>query len=117
LGKIFGRGKNGKPEKTKGDGGPDRGLSYDQAKSVAGGEEKIARVELASREDVRPEILYYLAEDQSPDVRREIARNPQTPRQADKMLAADIDDEVRCVLASKIGRLIPGLSDRKSKKL
>ena len=33
-----------------------------------------ARRDVARRLDTRPEILYYLAEDSSPEVRRDIAR-------------------------------------------
>ena len=92
-------------------------LSYAGAKKLARVEDPGTRIELASRTGLRPEILYFLAEDESPDVRREIARNSETPRQADKLLATDVDNEVRCELAQKIGRLIPGLSDKESSKL
>lgn len=92
-------------------------LSYENAKDLARKEDSATRIELAGRTDVKPEILYFLAEDESPDVRREIARNSQTPRHADRLLATDIDDEVRCELAQKIGRLIPGISDQESSKL
>ncbi len=85
-------------------------LSYDESKSIArqGGAE--TRRKLAARRDVRPEILYYLAADDLVEVRREIATNTQTPRQADHLLVDDVDDEVRCELARKIGRLAPNLS-------
>jgi uncharacterized protein (DUF2336 family) len=64
---------------------------------------------LAARRDVRPEILYYLAADALVEVRREIATNISTPRQADRLLVDDVDDEVRCELARKIARLAPAL--------
>ncbi len=89
-------------------------LTYDEAKKLARNHNTTTRVKLAGRTDLRPEILYFLAEDESSEVRREIARNSKTPRQADKLLATDVDDEVRCDLAQKIGRLIPGLSDAES---
>lgn len=92
-------------------------LSYEDAKKLAREEAPDTRIEVAGRTDVRPEILYFLAEDESADVRREVARNTETPRHADKLLATDVDDEVRCELAQKIGRLIPGLSDKESSKL
>ena len=50
-------------------------------------------------------------------MRVKIAANTATPRQADKILARDTDDEVRKVLAQKIGRLIPGISETESEKL
>lgn len=43
-------------------------------------------------------------------MRREIASNEKTPRQADRLLADDVDDEVCCYLARKIGRIAPNLS-------
>ena len=50
-------------------------------------------------------------------MRREIAANASTPRQADRVLAEDVDDEVRCELAQKIGRLVPRLSDEEKDHL
>ena len=40
------------------------------------------RRELASNRTTKPEVLYFLAEDKSSDVRRKIAANVKTPRQA-----------------------------------
>ena len=85
-------------------------VSYGQSKDLARHGDGDARRKLAARGDVRPEILYYLAADDLGDVRREIAANEHTPRQADRLLVDDVDDEVRCDLARKIGRLAPGLS-------
>ncbi|NVJ97716.1 MAG: DUF2336 domain-containing protein [Alphaproteobacteria bacterium] len=64
---------------------------------------------LAKRTDARPEVLYFLAEDASPEIRRAIAQNPSTPIQAAEKLTSDEDEEVRSELARKIGRLVPGL--------
>jgi uncharacterized protein (DUF2336 family) len=85
-------------------------LSYDQAKIIASDQNPAVRKELAERQDVKPEILYFLAEDPDPTVRREIAKNEATPRQADAMLVQDIDVEVRSLLADKIARLAPNLN-------
>ena len=85
-------------------------MSYDDSKTMARDHDSKTRRKLAAREDVRPEILYYLATDDLVEVRREVATNCQTPRQADHLLVDDVDDEVRCELARKIGRLAPGLS-------
>jgi uncharacterized protein (DUF2336 family) len=68
------------------------------------------RQRLAARTDLRPEILYYLAENPSALVRREIALNEATPAHADVLLARDGDEVVRCELARKIARLAPHLS-------
>ena len=89
-------------------------LSFDDAKQLVLDKDTQVRSELARRGDLKPELLYYLAEDQSAEVRRNIAANPETPRQADMLLAKDVDEEVRCDLALKIGRLIPGLSDQET---
>ncbi|MCH9019850.1 MAG: DUF2336 domain-containing protein [Proteobacteria bacterium] len=91
--------------------------AYDEAKAVARHADSEVRRGLASREDAQPEILYYLAEDESPVVRRAIAINPSTPRHADRMLAEDVDDEVRCELARKIGRIVPRLSQEVRKQI
>jgi uncharacterized protein (DUF2336 family) len=84
-------------------------LSYKDAKRLASADDPNVRRELAARDDVQPEILYYLAEDSAPEVRREIAANSATPRQADALLANDDDDEVRVSIARKISRLAPQL--------
>jgi len=69
------------------------------------------RKQLAARKDARPEVLYFLADDSSPEVRRQIAGNPSTPPQADEKLKDDESEEVRAELARKIGRLVPGLEE------
>lgn len=85
-------------------------LSYEEEKHLARHGDIAVRTKLAEREDVRPEILYYLAEDPDPQVRRRIAANSRTPVHADLILARDADDVVRIDLAAKISRLAPGLS-------
>ena len=66
---------------------PDPKLSYDESKRLARDGDAAVRVHLAAREDVRPEVLYFLAEDDSAEVRGCIAANLSTPRQADLVLA------------------------------
>ncbi|NIA71285.1 DUF2336 domain-containing protein [Pelagibius litoralis] len=63
------------------------------------------RADLASRDDLRPELLYYLSQDPSSEVRRRIAANERTPRQADLVLARDKDEKVRTELAAKVAEL------------
>jgi hypothetical protein len=65
---------------------------YETSKTVASGDDVRQRRKLATRGDARPEILYYLAEDEDTKVRRAVASNPTTPRQADLILADDRDD-------------------------
>ncbi|HIJ62519.1 MAG TPA: DUF2336 domain-containing protein [Rhodospirillaceae bacterium] len=85
-------------------------LTYEQARELARHEDPEVRRQLARRRDVRPEILFFLAEDPEAEVRREIAANLSTPAHADLRLAADADASVRSDLAQKIARLAPGLS-------
>lgn len=83
---------------------------YEEAKRLARDPNVAVRRDLAARQDLRPEILYFLAEDQAPEVRRVIAGNEATPYQADELLARDRDEAVRTELAQKVARLLPGLS-------
>ena len=83
---------------------------YEKAKKTARHGNTRARRRLAQRQDVQSEILYFLAEDPEPEIRRVIAGNPTTPAHADLLLARDGDEEVRAGLAAKIGRLAPELS-------
>lgn len=90
---------------------------YEKAKSIASAGDKTARRKLAGRDDVPPEVLYFLAEDPEPEVRRAIAVNLATPMQADLLLAGDVDEEVRYGLAGKIARLVPGLTEKAQERL
>jgi uncharacterized protein (DUF2336 family) len=92
-------------------------LTYEKAKELAGHEDEAVRAELAQRDDVRPEILYFLAEDPSPRVRRLIAENRATPPHADLILARDDDQAVRGGLAEKISRLAPGMDPGEQDKI
>lgn len=80
-------------------------LSYSESKELAETGSDRDRATLASRSDLRPELLYYLSQDPSSEVRRRIAANEQTPCQADLMLANDADVKVRTELASKVAEL------------
>lgn len=84
-------------------------MEYEEAKKLAAAGNERERRELAGRDDLRPELLYFLAEDKSREVRRAIAGNNATPRQADLLLAGDQDEGVRELLAAKIARLAPNL--------
>lgn len=85
-------------------------ISYEEARDLAAAEDPDMRAKVAERHDIQPEILYYLAEDTSVEVRRRVARNAHTPPQADLLLAGDSDQEVRAGLAAKIARVAPGLT-------
>jgi len=85
-------------------------LEYEQAKKLAMDKDVNVRLKLACREDLAPEILYFLAEDPNPQVRRAIAQNISAPRKADLLLSQDADSDVRSDLASKIEKILPDLS-------
>ncbi|MFM2041945.1 MAG: hypothetical protein RLY86_521 [Pseudomonadota bacterium] len=85
-------------------------LGYDAAKAMAADPDPSVRAGLAARGDVRPELLYYLADDDEPAVRRAVAANALTPVRASTRLARDRDDEVRALLAGKLARLLPHLT-------
>ncbi len=89
-------------------------MSYAEARASLERHAHDARLFLAARTDVEPEILFYLANDETTEVRRLVAANSSTPQQANKLLAADGDEEVRLALAAKIGRQVsdPGLTPR-----
>ena len=91
-------------------------LTYQEARDALESHSSQVRKELASREEVEPEILYYLAEDGSADIRALVAANPNTPQQANLILADDENEEVRYELAAKISRLIPHLSENETEK-
>lgn len=80
-------------------------LSYEESRELARSGSDRTRVDLAQRLDLRPEVLYFLAEDPSSEVRRHIAANAKTPRQADLILARDADEAVRAELAAKVSKL------------
>ncbi|MBI5165376.1 MAG: DUF2336 domain-containing protein [Magnetospirillum sp.] len=98
-------------------GGTDRPVGYEEARQLAGHADPRVRAELAGRSDIRPEILYFLAEDSAADVRRQVANNPDSPPQADLLLAGDSDDGVRSGLAAKIARFAPGLTAHEQDRL
>ena len=82
-------------------------LSYEEARAILEEKNHAAKLELARRDDARPEMLYYLASEQSSEIRREVARNALTPHHANRLLAEDKQDEVRVELARKVARLLP----------
>jgi uncharacterized protein (DUF2336 family) len=86
-------------------------LDYAQARSMLEQGSTAAHQALASRTDIAPEILYYLAESPLPAVRAIVAANHATPMQANANLARDSQDDVRGELARKIGRLLPGMDE------
>ena len=82
---------------------------YEQAKALARHPDAAVRANLVRRGDLSPELLYYLADDEAPEVRRAVVVQPALPVQAPPRLARDGDGEVRTLLAAKLARALPGL--------
>jgi len=59
-------------------------IAYDDAKAMLIDGKEVERLALAKK-DVSPEVLYYLAEDEQPEIRVAVASNPSTPIHADKI--------------------------------
>lgn len=86
-----------------------RQLSYEDARAALETHRASVERELAARTDAEPEMLYYLADRGEGDARKRVAANATAPAHADRLLADDVDPEVRAELAKKIGRLLPDL--------
>jgi uncharacterized protein (DUF2336 family) len=68
------------------------------------------RVRLSAGQGTEPDVLRDLAGDAAVTVRAALAMNPAAPPEANNALAADRDEKVRLLLASKLAALLPGLS-------
>jgi uncharacterized protein (DUF2336 family) len=92
-------------------------IPYDESKRLSASGNPAERRRVAEHDGVRPELLYFLANDPDPTVRAAVAANQATPVQADLILARDGDEAVRHDLARKISRLAPGLSAQEHDRL
>ncbi len=92
-------------------------LTYEQARELSSSKDPRVREAVAAHPEVNPEILYFLAADAEPQVRRQAAINLSTPHQAHLKLAEDDDGQVRTGLAEKIARLAPDLDADDQDKL
>jgi uncharacterized protein (DUF2336 family) len=70
--------------------------------------------DLATRTDAGADVLHYLAVHGAPATRAAVAANPAAPAHTNRYLADDESEDVRAELAAKIARLMPGLSERES---
>ena len=92
-------------------------MEADEMAIAENGTEKQRQL-LAQNERTSQEILYYLAEkDPSKAVRKSVAGNPSTPAQAAPILAKDQDEDVRIVLARRLVKILPDLSQDKYSQL
>ncbi|GLQ05448.1 DUF2336 domain-containing protein [Sneathiella chinensis] len=92
-------------------------VGYEESKRLATNRDEEVRAELAASPSVKPEVLYYLTDDGSEVVRRNVAGNANTPVLAQKRLATDEAPEVRAELARKIGKVIPDLTGEEAEQL
>lgn len=91
-------------------------LSYEEAKARIQSEDPNVRADIAARRDAQPEVLYYLAEDPSAEVRARVAANHATPYQADVLLSEDREEVVRVSLTEKVARILPELGPADHKR-
>jgi len=75
-------------------------VDYEQAKTLSADPDARQRRKVAQQPGVRPEILFYLADDADVGVRAAVAENRATPRHADLVLTRDGDESVRARLAA-----------------
>ncbi len=92
-------------------------IPYEESKRLSVSTDVSDRQRVAEHTSVRPELLYYLANDPDPRVRAAVAGNEATPVQADLLLARDREAAVREDLAHKISRLAPGLTATEQDRL
>ena len=93
------------PQRRNTDKQPTLGAA--EAMAIARSDDIEARQRLAARNDIAPELLFYLAEDAEPAIRTIVATNPITPRQADEFLARDGEESVRVAVATKMAKVAP----------
>lgn len=92
-------------------------LDGDEKVIAENGNEK-DRLMLARDVSTSQEILYYLADkDPSTAVRRAAAGNPSTPLQAAPILSKDKDEDVRLIIARRLVKILPPLSQDKYSQL
>ncbi len=84
-------------------------LTYEEAKRLARHEDPKVRRARAARQDLGPEILYFLSEDPSVQVRQAAAANTATPGKVNLKLSGDADEAVRTDLAEKVAKVVPKL--------
>jgi len=117
IGRFFGFGRRNGDQSAPAEPVLDPEAAYERDKITARDGSTAERSALARRQNVKPEILYFLAGDAVPEVRRAIANNLITPPHANLILAKDVDDDTRVELAKKIGRLLPDMPADESSRV
>lgn len=89
----------------------------DEKKIAQTGTEK-QRYMLAKNPRASQEILYYLAlHDESERVRKAVAANPSTPMQASSLMAKDKNQDVRFIMAQRLVKILPELTEERYTQL
>lgn len=101
----------------KGEADRPKAPEYDECKRILLEESSKKKAELANSQGVPPEILYFLSSDKDYKVRCAVARNPDTPIQADVILSKDKEVQVRLALSEKLSRLLPDLRPEQNEKV
>lgn len=87
-------------------------------RNIAVSDNASARIKIAKNSKTRPELLYYLAQnDPDASVRQAVAKNRSTPVHASGVLSKDTDTDVRLALAHRLVKLLPNLSMDKQSQL
>lgn len=85
--------------------------SYEEQRDALRSANVQKRLEMAKSTWTNKEILYYLAEkDPEPSVRKAVLDNKSMPVQASTVLAKDVDQDVRLMLAGRLVDLLPEAS-------
>lgn len=93
-------------------------ISEAEEKKIAEGGSEKQRLALALNPRASQEILYYLAlHDQSEKVRKAVAGNPSTPLQASSLLAKDKSRDVRFIMAHRLVKILPELTEERYTQL
>lgn len=95
----------------------DEPVSYEAQKRMLDSGEPQQLLDLARNEKTLPEILYLLAGNQSDAVRTAVAANKSTPVHAAAIIAKDKNADVRLLLASRVARLLPSLTEPEQAQL
>lgn len=90
---------------------------YERNKAILSEKNEADRKKLAADSKTHPEMLYYMTDDPSDDVREAVAGNTSTPVQAVEKLARDANVQVRLALADRLVKLLPDLSAKEHGKL
>lgn len=88
----------------------DHGSSFALKAGRSTAPDESVRVRLGASTATEPAVLRDLVADPSVTVRAALALNPATPSQANRMLARDVDERVRILLARKLATIAPSLS-------